>query len=258
MGDRETVVTMRAGMIPMLFLLGRWSEAVARDDDLRDVTASEFALSERIGLVPLLCERGERERAQALLDGIAWARDADQLEVRYYYSAAEARILRARGRPAEALAAARRSLAPGGLPPTSIRVKQCFTEAVEAALALGDLGAAEEHVAWAEALQPGEITPLMRGQTLRFRARVDAETGFHEGVDERFRRAAQIFREQSFTFYLAVTQLEQAEWLAGQGRASEAEPLLADARDTFEHLEARPWSERAGAHISETAALHRS
>jgi hypothetical protein len=48
-------------------------------------------------------------------------------------------------------------------------------------------------------------------------------------------------------FYLAVTQLEWAEWLAGQGRAAEAEPLLAEARETFERLEATPWVERSGA-----------
>ena len=47
-------------------------------------------------------------------------------------------------------------------------------------------------------------------------------------------------------FYLAVTQLEHAEWLAAQGASDEAEPLLAEAREIFERLEAAPWLERAG------------
>jgi hypothetical protein len=42
-----------------------------------------------------------------------------------------------------------------------------------------------------------------------------------------------------------VVQLEHAEWLAGQGRRDEAEPLIAEARETFERLEAAPWLERA-------------
>jgi hypothetical protein len=42
-----------------------------------------------------------------------------------------------------------------------------------------------------------------------------------------------------------VTHLEHAEWLDGQGRSEEAEPLLAEARETFERLEATPWLERA-------------
>jgi hypothetical protein len=46
-------------------------------------------------------------------------------------------------------------------------------------------------------------------------------------------------------FYLAVTELEHAEWLTAQGRGDEAQPLLAEARQTFEQLQATPWLERA-------------
>ena len=56
-----------------------------------------------------------------------------------------------------------------------------------------------------------------------------------------------MFRELAVPFYLAVTQLEHSEWLVGQGRAEEAEPLLSEARETFERLEARPWLERVEA-----------
>ncbi|TMB92670.1 MAG: hypothetical protein E6J45_01880 [Chloroflexi bacterium] len=54
-----------------------------------------------------------------------------------------------------------------------------------------------------------------------------------------------MFREHGFTFYLAVTQLEHAEWLAEQGRGDDAQPLLVNARETFERLRADPWLERA-------------
>lgn len=46
-------------------------------------------------------------------------------------------------------------------------------------------------------------------------------------------------------FWLALTQLEHAEWLVQQGRADEAEPLVVEAREVFERLEATPWIERA-------------
>jgi hypothetical protein len=49
------------------------------------------------------------------------------------------------------------------------------------------------------------------------------------------------------TFWLALTELEHAELLAQQGRGAEAEPLLAEAREIFERLEAKPWLERASA-----------
>jgi hypothetical protein len=67
-------------------------------------------------------------------------------------------------------------------------------------------------------------------------------------VDEserRFKWATGLFRELALPFYLGVTQLEHGEWLATQGRVDEAEPLLTEAREAFEHLEARPWLERA-------------
>jgi len=40
-------------------------------------------------------------------------------------------------------------------------------------------------------------------------------------------------------------QLEHGEWLVGQDRADEAEPLLAEASEVFARLEAKPWIERA-------------
>jgi hypothetical protein len=64
-------------------------------------------------------------------------------------------------------------------------------------------------------------------------------------VDERFLTAAGIFREFDCLFYLAVTQLEHAEWLEAQGRVEDAQSLLVEAHETFAGLQATPWLERA-------------
>ena len=45
-------------------------------------------------------------------------------------------------------------------------------------------------------------------------------------------------------FYAAVTLLEHGEWLVEQDRADEAQPLLAEAREIFGRLGAKPWLER--------------
>jgi hypothetical protein len=45
-------------------------------------------------------------------------------------------------------------------------------------------------------------------------------------------------------FNLAVTRLEHAERLLAEGRALDAEPLLREAREGFEQLQAAPWIER--------------
>jgi hypothetical protein len=58
------------------------------------------------------------------------------------------------------------------------------------------------------------------------------------------RAAAGMFRELGMPFPLGATLLERGEWLVGQGRASEAGPLLTEARDIFDRLKAPPWLER--------------
>jgi hypothetical protein len=156
--------------------------------------------------------------------------------------------LRFRKLDTEALAAAEQGLALlPELGVASSSVKRNLAEALEAALAFGDTAKAEELLALAEGLHPGEVTPLLAAQRARFRARLEVEHGRHDRVDESFRSAATIFSEYSFAFHLAVTQLEHAEWLVTKSRADEAEPLLAEARETFERLEANPWLERLDA-----------
>ena len=44
---------------------------------------------------------------------------------------------------------------------------------------------------------------------------------------------------------------EHGEWLVGQGRPDEADPLLEEAAETFELLEATPWLERMKGRLEE-------
>jgi hypothetical protein len=52
-------------------------------------------------------------------------------------------------------------------------------------------------------------------------------------------------RDIGAVFWLAVTELEHAEWLVARGRLDEADQLAAAAVQTFERLAAAPWLERA-------------
>jgi len=79
-------------------------------------------------------------------------------------------------------------------------------------------------------------------------------TGESETTDRLFRGAIGLWREIAAPFHLAVVQLEHAEWLGAQARVDEAEPLLTEARETFERLEATPWLERLGAHAARGAS----
>jgi hypothetical protein len=66
-------------------------------------------------------------------------------------------------------------------------------------------------------------------------------------VEAAFETALALVRELTVPFYLAVTQLEFAEWLVKEGRAARAEDFLAEAREVFETLGAGPWLDRANA-----------
>jgi hypothetical protein len=155
------------------------------------------------------------------------------------------RLLRARGRSEEAFAAADRGLAyRDRLGLASIYVKRCLAEWLECAVELGDLARAEGLLAELDELQPGERTPTLEAQRLRFRARVAARRGGEAGIDADFGTATRLFAEHELPFQRAVVQLEHAEWLAERGRGDEAGALVAAARETFERLEARPWLER--------------
>jgi ATP/maltotriose-dependent transcriptional regulator MalT len=145
----------------------------------------------------------------------------------------------------EALAAADRGLTHRAeLVITSQYVKLCLLEALEAALELDDHAKADELLALSDSLQPGQLTPTLQAQRHRFHARLAARRGNHDHVDHDYREAETIFREHGLLFHHAVTQLEHAEWLTSQGQGDEAQPLLTQAQETFEQLEAKPWLER--------------
>ena len=86
--------------------------------------------------------------------------------------------------------------------------------------ALGRYDEVEELLARIDSIPPGPRPRSLRAQSARFRARLAAERGEHEGVEQGFKTAAGIFREHGLTFPLAVTQLEHGEWLVAQGAAT--------------------------------------
>jgi predicted ATPase/class 3 adenylate cyclase len=243
-GDRRWESNMRTGGIELLIYLGRWEEALAIAAEEEPLARSLNARSSLTAIALIHCERGNPGGARALLAANEVLLGSDQVQLRASYGSVEARVLRAEGRLPEALAAAERVL---DLRPelaiTDVNLKRALVEGLEAALAL-DLDKAEELLGVPESLDPGELTPVLQANAFRLRARLEVARGGTKGIDERFHSAAAGFREFGIVFHLAVTELEYGEWLATNGRAEQAEPLLAEAREIFDRLEAKPWLER--------------
>ena len=91
----------------------------------------------------------------------------------------------------------------------------------EAALAVGDLAVAEGLVSTVEGWKPGQISPLMRAMTDRFRARLDSR---EPGTDARFKSGHRLAPGDRAPFYRACTMLEHGEWLASRSAGRGCRP----------------------------------
>jgi class 3 adenylate cyclase/tetratricopeptide (TPR) repeat protein len=233
------------------FALGDWDRVVEEVPNflVEDLGSARIALSAMlIGAVCVYVQRGEIEAAEAMVEHVPDLATGDDAQERASYAAARSLLLLAAGDYVQAL-----SISLAGLDHREVvgvgaeYMKELFANAAEAALNLNDHARVEELLGIVESLPPGRSPQTLQAHASRFRARLAAERGETDEAERRFKRAAGLFREIAFPFYLATTQLEHAEWLAANGRSGEVAPLLDEARATFEQLKATPWVERCGA-----------
>ncbi len=245
-GDRRAEWSLAGELSWYLQRTGEWAEAldlaaeVPEDQRVRAVAVVNT-------LIEIAVQRGDVAAAGRILAGLSELKDSADIQDRTGYVALSATVLRAEGRYEEALTASEAALASGDRGGVSVDAKIAFSEELDSALALGRLDALDDLLGRIDAIPPGRRPPFLRAQSARFRARLAAARGEDDGVEQGFKTAGAVFREHGLAFYLAVTELEHGEWLAAQGRGAEAEPLLAEAREIFERLEAAPWIERAAA-----------
>jgi hypothetical protein len=245
-GDRSWLGAFVGQLRDVLTVQGMWDEADAalRQDPVtrgRSLAASiGFSVSIRLDL-----ERGDVESAQALLAEHAAMRESADLQARASFLLALALVRRSEERPAEALAAAEESLALWREMGQNHYATEAFSEAVEAALDLGDLERAAALLANARALPLIERRKYLAAHESRLLAKLAARRG--EPATEHSERAAALFEALGMSFWHAVTLLEDAEHRRTEGDTEAADALLAEARTTFERLGAEPWLRRADA-----------
>ena len=252
-GDRRNELYLLSETSYALAMTGSWNEALAAFAEIPEdqLPASAVHVSVVSGVLEIYLHRGQLANAQELLSLFADLERTAKGEDAAIYAGARAAVHHAAGHHADALKAGMQA---AGLAPIvgagQQGVKQGLVSAVDAALSLGEREPADELLASIETLPAGLRSPFLEAHAQRFRARMnDEEAGF--------KTAAAGFREYNFPFWLAVTELEHGEWLAAHGRASDAEPMVAEAREIFERLEAEPWLERAsraGAQAAEVAS----
>jgi class 3 adenylate cyclase/tetratricopeptide (TPR) repeat protein len=233
------------------FVLARWDEVHAARTDLPwdDWTRARLAFAALpLALVPIQVHSGAPEEAEELLERLRVFEESADIQERTQYACARARLLLAQGNAADALRLAEATMGEGAAIGWSSEViKESFGIAAEAAFELRDETKVEHLVALVDELPPGLSPLFLQAQSSRFRGKLAALHETAEEADRLFKGAEGRFRELAAPFYLALTELEHGEWLVGAGRVDEAEPLLSEAREIFERLEAKPLLERVDA-----------
>jgi class 3 adenylate cyclase/tetratricopeptide (TPR) repeat protein len=239
------------GMGYASYLLGDWDDVAAREAELPDDdwTRVRIAFSTLLtSIVPVRIHRGQLDEAQRLTRLFGELESSGDIQELGQVRAAEAALLLAQGRPADALASARVALDTRQTLGLALEaVREAFVVALDAALGLADLEAADELLGIVAELPPGRVTPFLDGQSARFAARVAGIRGDVDGADAASTRAVGVFRQLGYPFCLGAALLEHAERLVGRGEPDRAEPLVLEALATFERLGAQPWVDRARA-----------
>jgi len=244
-GDRIQGWRLTAELAWCLARRGEWQQSLEVIAEIpEDQRASTLSTGQ--SEIEIAIARGDLPRAQDVLADLEVLRTSADLQERTTYLAAAASVRRAEGRAEEALAAASAGMREAARLGAGISVdmKVALAEALEAAFELGRLDEVDALVARIDAIPPGVRPPSLHAQAARFRARLRAVRGEHDAAEQGFKTAEAILREHGLVFPLAVVQLEHGEWLVSQGRVDDAEPLLTEARGTFERLEAGPWLAR--------------
>ena len=243
-GNRPQEWFALSEMTYSLTMLGRWDEALSRFGELPEeqLGLSTSLIGPVAGVLEIYLHRGQLDEARQLLARFEMLSHSGDTQAESAYQSALAAVRLAEGDQRAALAAAERAFASResqGI--TSQNVKLGFLHALEAALSLGDHSKANELLASVEALPPGLSAPFLDATTHRFRAHL---AGDDPGADRSFTAAEAQLRAIELPFHLAVGQLEHGEWLAARRRPDDAQPLLAEAQETFDDLQAQPWLER--------------
>ena len=233
------------GQVYPLFALGRWDEVLAVTTELPEEKWTEarqaFSGIASTGIL-VHVHRGSYDEAARFVSVFDALETSADVQEEASYGCGKSSLLLAQGNAVEALRIAEAAFGVRDAMGVTVEyVKEAFALSVQAAFELNDLGKAEELIAAVDRLPPGRYPQFLRAQSSRFKARLASDAS---EAERNFKSASGLFRELAVPFYLAITELEHGEWLAGEGRVEEAEPLLAEAREIFERLEAAPWLER--------------
>ena len=251
-GLRADEAIVANNLMYALTMAGELAQAFQLGTGLLDSGGNERPGAEMINY-SLACLEALRGNAHAAREHLslcrAWA-TSDDVQYRIGYLIGEASVAYADGESRQALERARRAIdeAVGGhLGLAHENVRRAFPLAIEAAMDLGDLEQADRLAELLATRPAGEVSPFLGAQVDRAKALAASARDRNEYVEENLVAVESTFRNLGYPYWTARTQLDRAEWLAGQERLEESATVACEAATTFERVGAAPMLARARA-----------
>jgi class 3 adenylate cyclase len=239
-GARDYLAFAFCNLGQSLMMLGDWTTAEAELSQAAD--ADRLADTEIIivGQAWLAALRGDAERAETLLAGLPNMRVSQEPQDQANMSVVEAFTAAARRQPEAALRRARVTLAHAdAIGITHDTARWAWPLAARTAWELGDVQASVELLTLLDALQPGQLTPMLRAERDLARARL-ADDNANE-----FAAAIASLRELSTPYHLAHGLLDYAEELTRRGETEAAAAAADEATAIAVQLRCQPLLDRA-------------
>jgi tetratricopeptide (TPR) repeat protein len=258
-GARGREADMVGNLMYVLMLAGRWDEAARFADEVLESAAGEATVNTsllRFRKAFLDALRGELASARQQFAYCESWKDAEDVQASAMYSSGAGALALAAGEYRNALDTATRAIEgalTAGLPLAHEVVRLSFPDAVDAAIAGGDLEAADRLLELFANRPLGEIPQFLRAQVTRTKALLAIARGRDAGVEDDLIAAETVFRGLGYPIWLARAQLDRAEWLARQGRLVESARIAEQAAAGFETVGAVPMLARARALLESQA-----
>ncbi len=248
-GDISSAVVTADNLGEHCLRQGDWSLAQSMVEDLRERDLGEFEGAVlTLPLLMLALLRGEPAFARTQLSQIEPLKRSDDPWDRLLHATQLVLLASAEGRYEEALSqglelvdASTQLLGGTSYAPDW----DAWPDTLNAALALGDLDAANRLIALFAERPPGHLPPYWLAQLHRGQGLVAIAEGDLDAAAGHLRAAAGQFEQTGSVYWRSVTDVDLADVLIRQGRGDQAAPLLNDATSLFEELGAAPILARA-------------
>jgi class 3 adenylate cyclase/tetratricopeptide (TPR) repeat protein len=242
-GDRARERGLATNLVSTYLVSGRWDDAERVADELPEegrIISDPVQASMMLDIAVVALRRGDTEKVRELATEYATWDETAYAQAMGVRTWARTLVAQAENRHDDALAESLDGLRDPSLNASRVGVELMLQHGGDSALAIGSADALAELLELGEAA-PIDPTPTVRAALALQRARLAV---LRDDDDPPYAAAINAQRESHDPFWVATALLEHGEWLTAHSRADEAEPILAEARETFERLRVAPMLER--------------